>query len=120
MMVLAASNAVGVTDREVLMATSPRFPRHWRLYQVMQPTDLENIHLDEGLWILGFADPPPKPRGGSAGEVGTPDGAVAALRILVTQGADQAWKSYGGAQSTLSLTEVLAHQIATKIAETLT
>jgi hypothetical protein len=71
------------------------------------------------MWILGFADPPPKSSGGSAGEVDTPDGAVAAFRILVTHGADQAWKSYGGAKSTLSLTEVLAHQIATKIAETL-
>lgn len=100
------------------MATSPGFPRHWRLCRVIQPTDLGSIRLDEGLWILGFADPPPKPSGGSVGEVEAPDGALAAFQILVTHGADEAWKSYGGAQSTLSLTEVLVHQIATRISET--
>lgn len=100
------------------MAMPPGFPTHWRLCQIQQSADLRGTRLDEGLWILGFTDQPPPMPDGSAREVELPDGAVAAVRVLVTQSANEAWRLHGGARSALSLSEVLVHQIAAKISVT--
>lgn len=89
------------------------FPRYWRLCKLARATRVGDLDLAEGDWVVGFRDEPPPSADPYQGSncVEGPKGAVAAVRLYVSESAAREWASCVSPQAP-SLSDVLNHEMS--------